>query len=424
VVIFSIVVCAVLFAIGTPLYAAFGMGGLLIISLYAGFGIGELANLVFLSLDSFVLLAVPVFLLAGSLMVRGGISKPLISLFNSFTTRIPGGLGVATVVASAFVGSLTATSLATLAMVGWTMFPAMIEAKYDRGYSAGLLCSSCTLGNLIPPSLSFIVYGFLAGQSVAKLFLAGIVPGLVLTAALSANAVLIAWRKKFPLVPRVSWRERGRLFVKSLPALVLPVIILGGIYGGIFTPTEAGVVACVYCLFIGAFVYRGLNWETIWTCFTETAEMTGRILMLIACGVLIGKAFVLAQIPTAVTNLVVAADLSPMAFLLLFTAVLLGLGMIMEGNTILFITFPLIWPSVTKLGIDPIHLGVIYCLGGLIGGITPPVAVALYFTSSLFETAVETVLRGVLLFLGVLVLVLLAVVLFPELSVLLPNAVR
>lgn len=419
-IILGIVICVILFAIGVPLYVAFGTGGLIIILFYAGFSIRQLAAMYFDTINSFVLLAVPLFIFAGSLMVHGGISKPLVQLFDSFSSRMPGGLAVASIAAAAFIGAMTGSAFATLAMVGLVMFPPM-KANYGRGYSAGVLCSSCTLGNFIPPSIVLIVFGFLTEQSVGRLFMGAIMPGLLLAALLAVTAMLIARRKKFPLAPTVGWRERGRLFVKALPAIFMPVIILGGIYGGIFTPTEAAAVACVYCLLIGAFVYRGLNWKSIWASLTETADLSGRILIIIVAGMMIARSFMLAGFPAAVSNWVVAAGLTPMALLLFAILAFLGLGMIMEAGAVMFVLMPLMWPSVIALGIDPIHLGIIFCISMGIASITPPMALAMFVTSSLFDTPIEELTRGVLPFLGVMILAMVIITIFPEISLWLPG---
>ncbi len=419
-IILGIVICVILFAIGVPLYVAFGTGGLIIILFYAGFSIRQLAAMYFDTINSFVLLAVPLFIFAGSLMVHGGISKPLVQLFDSFSSRMPGGLAVASIAAAAFIGAMTGSAFATLAMVGLVMFPPM-KAKYGRGYSAGVLCSSCTLGNFIPPSIVLIVFGFLTEQSVGRLFMAAIMPGLLLAVLLGVTAMLIARRKKFPLAPAVGWRERGRLFVKALPAMFMPIIILGGIYSGIFTPTEAAAVACVYCLLIGAFVYRGLNWKSIWASLTETADLAGKILIIIVAGMMIARSFMLAGFPAVVSNWVVAAGLTPMALLLFAILAFLGLGMIMEAGAVMFVLIPLMWPSVIALGIDPIHLGIIFCISMGIASITPPMALAMFVTSSLFDTPIEELTRGVLPFLGVMILAMVIITIFPEISLWLPG---
>jgi C4-dicarboxylate transporter DctM subunit len=417
----GIVSVVILLAIGAPIFVALGVGGAIIIVFHSGMAINQLAAMYFDCLNSFVLLALPLFILTGSLMVKGGISQPIIKLFSSFTGRLPGGLAVASIIAATFIGALTGSVLATLAMVGLVMFPAMIEAKYNRGYSTGVLLSSSGLGVLIPPSLVFILFGYLTETSVGQLFMAGIIPGILVAALLAVVAVLVG-RKKAPTVTvRVSWKERGKLFVKALPAIFTPLIILGGIYSGIFTPTEAAAVACVYSLIIGTVVYRQLKWKNIWASFTETAEMTGKILVLIAGGMMLGRAFMLAGLPEAVTSWVTAIGVTPMLFLLFVIVAYFLLGMVMENATIMFVFVPLIWPSVVLLGIDPLHFGVIVCIAAVIAGITPPMATTLFVTSSLFKTPIEEVTRGVLPFLFALILAMVIITFVPVISTWLPS---
>ena len=419
--ILGVVVTAILFVIGAPIYIAFALGGVIILLLFAGFPLPELAVFYFDTIDSFILLAGALFVLAGNLMVRGGMGEPLVKFLSSFTARVPGGLAVATIIVCTFLGALTGSVVATLAAAGIIMFPAMIAANYDRGYSTGVLCTGSTLGTLIPPSVTLILFGFLTQTSVGQLFMAGVVPGLLLAVLLAITAMVIARRKRFPLTPGVSWRERGNLFIKALPGIFMPVIVLGGIYGGVFTPTEAAAVACVYCILVGIFIYRGLNWKNFWTSVKDTVGVVGLILMLIAGGMFLGKGFMLAGFPEAICSWVVTTGLSPLMFLFLLTLAYIGLGFVMDANAIMFVFIPLILPAAIALDINLIHLGIIFLFGVLVGGITPPVAVLLYLTSGMFETPVEDVMKGVIPFLAVMVIVMIIITLFPEISLLLPG---
>ena len=422
--IFGIVISAILFAIGAPLYLGFALGGIIIIVCHMGFPISEIGTLYFAGIDSFPLLAGLLFILAGNLMMHGGVGKPLIDFLGSFTARLPGGMAIATIIACAFMGALTGSTAATIASVGIIMFPAMVGAKYDKGYSAGVLCSAGNLGNLIPPSVFFIIYGFLTEQPIAELFVAGVVPGLLLALLLSVTALVIAKRRLFPLMPSVTWKERGRMFLKALPGIFMPVIILGGIYGGIFTPTEAAAVACVYCILISTLVYRGLTWKNILISLRNTTQVVGQVLIMIAGGILFGKAFILVGFPQAINSWVVDVGISPMGFLFLLTIAFMGLGCIMDGLCVMFVTIPLIMPAVIALEINLIHLGVIFCFSVLISGITPPVSMFLYFTAGLFETRVAEVMRSILPFLVITIIVLFIIVLFPWLSLWLPGTMQ
>lgn len=413
--------CAVLFAVGVPLYVAFGLGGLIILMFHSGLSLEQLAMMFFGSLDSFVLLAGALFILAGNLMLQGGIGKPLVDFLGSFTARVPGGLGIASVLACLFIGALTGVIPATLAAVGIIMFPAMIAAGYPRGFSGGVLCASSNLGNLIPPSIGFILFGFLTNASVGKLFIAGIMPGVLLAAAFAITTIVIAKREKFPSMPAVSLKERGSLFVKALPGIFMPIIILGGIYGGIFTPTEAAAVACVYCFIVGAIINRGINWKATWASLTDTVRIVTFILILIAGAMVLGKAFMLVGFTQAITNWVTAAGLGPMGFLLLLVVVFIAVTFIMDATAMMFVVIPLIMPTVAALDINLIHLGVIFVVAASVGVTTPPMSVHLYVTAGMFDVPVEEVMRGVLPFLAVLTIVLFIIVLFPEISTWLPG---
>lgn len=417
----GIIILAVLFSIGVPIYMAFSLGGLIILLFVVDFPLNQVSALFFSSMNSFVLLAGPLFILAGNIMVRGGLARPLVEFLQTLTARMPGGVAIATVFACTFIGALTGSTIATLAAVGLIMFPAMIGANYDRGYSGGILCASSNLGNLIPPSIAFILFGYLTDTSVAKLFMAGILPGLLLAALLSVTAMLIAKRRRFPLMPGVSWRERGRLFIKALPAIFMPVIILGGIYGGIFTPTEAAAVACVYGIFAGVFIYRQVTWKNFWVCLTDTSRMVGMILILIAGAMYLGKAFTLVGFPQAISQWVVSAGLGPTGFLFLFIAMYAALGCVMEGLALMFVTLPLIFPAAVALNINPMHLGVVFCVSVLMAGMTPPVSIFVYATAGMFKIPVEDVTLGVLPFLAVTFITLIILTLFPEISAWLPD---
>ena len=420
-VIFGIIVTALLFAIGAPVYVGFALGSMIIILLSIGIPLAQLGAMYFGCINSFVLIAGALFVLAGNLMIHSGASKALVNLLSSCVSRIPGGVAIATIITCTFIGALTGSITATLAAVGFIMFPAMMDANYTRGYSGSVLCSSANLGVLIPPSIIFILFGFLTETSVAELFIAGVLPGFVMAALLSIVAILIAKRREFPLLEGATWKERGRLFVKALPAIFMPVIILGGIYGGIFTPTEAAAVACIYCIIIGIFVYRELNWTNFWASVKDTVQVAGMILLMIGGGMVLGKAFMLVGFPQAICNWVVSMGLSQMAFLLFLAVVFVGLGFFIEGMAMMFITVPLFIPAAAALNISLIHLGVIFCIAITIAGITPPVSVFLYATSGMFEVKIEELIREVLPFLIVMIISLFIVVLFPGISLWLPE---
>jgi len=417
---FGIIVFAVLLVTGVPIFMAFGLGGLIIVTLHTGLPFYNIGIFFFDSIDSWIMLAVPLFMLAGQLMAESGMGKALVDLLSGFMGRVPGGIAISAIVASAVVGALAGQNLAVLGSVGLVLFPAMMSAGYDRGYSGGVLCASSQLGFLIPPSVVFIIYGYLTQTSVARLFIAGILPGLLLTVLLSIPAVVIARRRRFPPMSRVTPREQRDRLVKAIPAIIMPVIVLGGIYGGIFTPTEAAGIACVYALLIGAFVYRHLTWKAIWSSAIEAARLTGIILILF-CGVmLLGRAINIIGVPQAIGNWVVSGGVTAPVFLVLLCLAFIALGMVMDAFAMVAV-LPVVMPAVQVLGIDTIHLGVIFVVASMIGTMTPPVAGAIYFTGSLFSIPTADTIRGVLPFLAIMIIALFIFAFFPVVSTWLPG---
>jgi C4-dicarboxylate transporter DctM subunit len=417
----SIGVLCILFLIGAPIFLVFSVGGLMILLYVVGFPLNQLTNMFFASLNSYVLLAGPLFILAGNLLLHGGLSTPMARFVDSFTNRIPGGVAVATIIASTFAGALIGAITATLAAVGIVMFPMMREARYSKGYSAAILCSSCNLGVLIPPSIVFILFGYLTDTHVTELFIAGVLPGLAMAALLSIAAIIVARRKHFPLMPSVTWRERGQLFIRALSALIMPFIILGGIYGGIFTPTEAAAVACVYAIIVGALVYRKLNWRNLWASFSDTTRLMGMVFLMVAAGTFLGKAFTLIGFPQAISNWIIDIGLGPTGFLVMISIVFLALGCIMDGFAIMFVILPLIMPVTAQLDINMLQLAVIFCISICIAGVTPPIALTLYITSGMFDTPVEDTIQEVFPFLAAMIIALVIAIFFPEISFWLPG---
>jgi C4-dicarboxylate transporter DctM subunit len=417
---FGIAIFAILLASGVPLFMGFALGGLIIIVLSVGLPLHNLAIFSFDYLQNFILLAAPLFILAGQLMADSGLGEALVDLFKAFLGRLPAGLAICVVLVSAFTGALVAQNLAVLASVGVLLFPAMTAAKYEKGFAGGLLCASSQLGFLIPPSVVFIIYGYLTQTSVAELYMAGIIPGVLLAALLCLTALIIFRRRGFTPLPVISWGERKRLFLKAIPAIIMPVIVLGGIYSGIFTPTEAGGVACVYILIVGIFVYRGLNWRTISASVLTSARLTSLILILLVGVMIFGKALNLIGLPRIMGDWVISSGLSPTIFLVFLCIAFVALGIIMDAFAMV-VLIPVITPTIAILGIDTIHLGVIFVVASMIGTMTPPAAAALYFTGSLFKIPTADVMRGVWPFLVTTVIALFIFVFFPTLSTWLPD---
>jgi C4-dicarboxylate transporter DctM subunit len=421
---FGIILCAVLFAIGAPIFTAFGLVGLILTLFYAGIPLSTIGAMLFDSVDVFVLLAVPLFVFAGNLMLYGKSSKYLIELFDSFIRQVPGGMAIVTVVACAFFAAISGSGTATVAAIGGVMLPIMVEKGYGEGLRTGVLAVSGTLGNLIPPSIFFVVYGLISETSIGELFMAGFLPGILCAALIGVIAAFISKRGGYTSQPAASWKERKDAIVKAIPAILMPLIVLGGIYGGVFTPTEAAAVSCIYGAFIGFFVYRGLSLANLMTAARGTVQVTCMLLLIAATAILLSKALIVAQFPQTLTNFVIEAKLGPMLYLGLFNILLIILGCFIEGTPMVFVCTPLLLPPALALGISPIHFGVLFCMDVLIGQITPPVGIVLYFTSGLATVPVQRVIRGALPFIGAMVVALCLVTFLPSIALFLPNLMR
>ena len=296
---------------GVPIFVAFGIGAVVIVLWSAGFPMVNLGNSFFLTVNSFSMVAIPLFILAGELLLRMGASEHLINLFKSFFGHLPGSLAICAVIACAFFGALTGSSAATLTAIGVIMIPAMLAERYSNSLSTATLACSAPLGNLIPPSIILILYGSIMEVSVSQLFAASLIPGIIATLCLVGAAVIMFKIQKLPVLPRVSWRERGSSFVKAIPALMMPIIILGGIYGGIFTPTEAAAVACLYVIVISLTIYRKPKaWGMLWNALTESVTMTCVIGAMIVGAIISGTMLGYLGIPQAFTNLILTLEFS------------------------------------------------------------------------------------------------------------------
>ena len=405
-----------LLVLGVPVAFALGLVGLATVLLFDVTSLTQMAQSQFANLDSFVLLAIPFFILAGNVMVEGRMATPLVDFVRALTRPIAGGTAVGAAIASALFGAMTGSSAASAAALGRVTIPQLNRLGYPASFSAGLMAAGGTLGIMIPPSIVFIIYGAMAQQSVSKLFLAGLLPGIFITALI---AILT-----YVLVRMNGWSDAGRLRLQEVleslrhaaPALLMPAIVLGGIYGGIFTPTEAAAIAALYGLFIGAVVYRTVTFKNLPRIFANSAKMTGVILFIIAEALFIGMLATLAGIPSAIVTTVEVANLSHWEFLLVVNLVLLVLGCFLDGVTILTVVAPLLLPSIVKLGIDPIHFGVLLALNIEIASITPPIGINLFVISSISDTAIEQVIRGAVPYVLLLLAALVVVTYVPWLS--------
>jgi len=333
---------------------------------------------------SFPLLAVPFFILAGNLMNTGGVTQRIFGVAQLCVGRIHGGLGHVNVVASMIFAGMSGSAVADAAGLGAVEIAAMTKAGYSRRFSAAITAVSSTIGPIIPPSIPFVIYGSLTNVSVGDLFLAGIVPGLLMGFALMAVIALVAKRQNLPrMTERPSGREALRVLLGALPALVMPIFIVGGILGGVFTPTEAAVAASIYAMLLGLLFYRELRPADLFSVVWESARQTVQVMFIIAAAAPFGWVLIQQQIPNAIINAILNISSTPWVILLMVNLILLVLGMFIEGIAIMIITFPIFMPLVQHIHVDPTHFGVIVVLNLMIGLVTPPVGMCLYAVSAI-----------------------------------------
>ncbi len=407
----------VFFALSVPIAVSMGLASAIALWSSDGAPLVVLAQRSFTSVDSFPLMAIPFFILAGTLMEYGGISKRLIALANSLTGHLPGGLAIVTIVTAMFFSAISGSSAATTAALGSILIPAMIGRGYHPNFAGATQAVSGELGIIIPPSIPMILYGVAASVSIGDLFMAGIVPGMLIGFALIVTVYVIAKRRDYKPEPRKSLSEIWVAFKDSFLALLMPVIILGGIYGGVFTPTEAAGVAVGYAFIVGVLVYKEITLKQIVTVLTQSSITTATIMFIISSAGLFGWIITRENVPQMVAQFFTGISDNPVVFLLLVNLFLLIVGMFMETNASLIILTPLLLPVAIDLGIDPVHFGIVMIVNLALGMCTPPLGINLFISSQLAKIRLDQISRGMLPFYGVLLLTLLLLTFIPALSI-------
>lgn len=397
-----------------PVAFALGIASLAFLVLATKVPLVVVVQRLYLGVDSFVLLSVPLFVMAGILMNTGGLSKKIVDFSSALVGHMRGGLAAVNVVASMFFAGVSGTSMADTAAVGGVLIPTMINRGYRRDFTAAITACSSTIGIIIPPSVPMILYGAFVGVSVGTLFIAGIVPGIAIGLGQIAVAYYISKREGYGSESPFSWRATWLTFMAATPVIILALIIIGGIMGGIFTPTEAAGVAVVYALLLSALLYRDLSLGSFYGALKESALVTGSVMLVIAVANLLGWVLAYARIPQKLVDPVLSLTTSPLAFLWLVSVVLILAGVFMHGTAMLVVLAPLFLPLVSRLGIHPLQFAMVFIMCWGIGQQTPPVASALFITCSLAEVDMWTVTRANVPFIAVLVAVLAGVIHFPQ----------
>ena len=407
--------------LGVPIVTSIGLTALLFLWQF-NLGIQVTAANVYANIAKFPLLAIPFFILAGFVMDRARISRGLVNLLNLLIGPVPGGLGLVAVGGCVFFGAISGTGPADTAAIGAVMIPAMVRGGYAVGFAAALVAAAATTDVLIPPSVAFVVYGVITEASIGRLFAAGVVPGLLMGLALVVPTVWIARRHGWGGDRWGTWAEIRHAAWEAKWGLMAPVVILGGIYGGIFTPTEAAVVAVAYGLFVGLAVYRNLGWRDLYEVFRDAAVSTSVVMVVVAFAGLFSWAGSTMGIMDRAAAALVGFSKNPVVILLLLNAMLLVAGMLLDAISIYYVFLPILLPLMKQFGWDPVWFGVMMTVNLAIGTVTPPVAVNLYVASHISGASMTEISRWVVPFVVALVAVLLLVTHVPALSLWLPDA--
>ncbi|OAS89041.1 MULTISPECIES: TRAP transporter large permease [Metabacillus] len=410
--------------VGIPIAVSIGIA--VVISLIiSGIPAAFLTQSAFTALDSFPLMAIPFFILAGSLMETGGLSTRIIAFANSLMKTFTGGLALVTMMSCLFFAALSGSSPATVAAIGTIMFPAMVKKGYSPEFSAAVSASGGGLGILIPPSIPLIIYGIIANVSISDMFLAGFGPGVIAVLFLIGAIIIISKKRGYTgSGEKIDWKEVFSTFWEAKWALLTPFIILGGVYGGIFTPTESAVIAVIYAFIIGIFVYKELNLQQIKKSIISSSIMTGAILIILSTAAAFSKLIAIYHIPSIIGNFVINLSSNPLIILLLIGLIVLIAGTFMETLSILIIFTPLFLPVVTQLGIDPIHFGIILVIGAEIGLLTPPVGLNLFVASGISKLSIERISIAIIPFILAMVIALVIIILIPQIATFLPYLLK
>ncbi len=364
--------------------------------------------------DSFPLLAIPFFMLAGELMNAGGISKRIVNFALAFVGHIRGGLGIVAILAAVIMAAISGSAAADAAALATMLIPMMRQAGYNIPRSAGLISAGSVIAPVLPPSIGMIIFGVVANVSIGKLFMAAIVPGLLMGVSLMIAWMIVARKDEVAVLPRMPMRERAKVALQSTWALVMPIGIVGGMKFGLFTPTEAAVVAAVYAFFVGMFVYRELKWRAIYPLIVSAAKTTAVVVFLIACALVSGWLITASDIPQQVSELLQPFVDSPILLMAIMMILVVIVGTALDFAPTLLILTPVLMPLVREAGIDPVYFGVLFIMNNAIGLITPPVGIVLNVVCGTAKLRMGELMKGLMPFLIAEIAVLFLLVLFPS----------
>lgn len=428
-------ILAALLVTGMPVSIALGLTVFAFLFAFTSIPMDSIALKLFTGIEKFEIMAIPFFILAGNFLTHGGVARRMIRFASTMVGHWYGGMGLAAVLSCALFAAISGSSPATVMAVGSILIPAMVKQGYPPQFGVGTVATAGGLGILIPPSIVMVMYAVATsgmvvtgpeGQpvmsaSIGTLFMAGVIPGLMLASMLGTTTIWRAWKNGYPRMQRASWGERGRAFRESVWGLMLIVIIMGGIYGGIFTPTEAAAVSAVYAFIIAVWVYKDITLRQVPKVLLSSAAMSAMLLYIITNAVMFAFILTSEQIPQALSDWIVSLGFGKIGFLLMVNVILLFIGMVMEPSAIVLIMAPILYPVAVKLGVDPVHFGIMLVVNMEIGLCTPPVGLNLYVGSAISKLGLTEVTKSALPWL-ITALVFLGIVTYvPEVTLLLPR---
>lgn len=425
----------VLLLTGMPVSIALGLTVITFLFTMTNVPMDSIALKLFTGIEKFEIMAIPFFILAGSFLTHGGVAKRMIRFATAMVGHLPGGLGLAAVLACALFASISGSSPATVAAIGSIIMPAMVKQGFPAQFGTGIVATSGGLGILLPPSIVMVMYAVatsgmmvegpdgarIASASIGQLFIAGVIPGLLLALMLGITTMYRAWKYKYPRQEKASWKERWIAFRDSIWGLMLVVIVMGGIYTGVFTPTEAAAMSAVYAFVIAMFVYKDIKWRDLKRIILESAGMSAMLLYIITNAVMFAFILTSEQIPQNIAAWIVEQGLGIVAFLLFVNVLLLIIGMVMEPSGLVLIMAPILFPVAMKLGIDPVHFGIILVVNMEIGLATPPVGLNLYVASSISKLGLTDVTKATFPWLITGLIFLMMITFIPEITLWLPR---
>ncbi|GAA0181057.1 hypothetical protein SH2C18_36420 [Clostridium sediminicola] len=411
----------VLIMLSVPISIALGLSSMIAVLLHTDLSLMVVVQKIFGGVNSFTLMAIPFFILAGNIMAAGGVSNRLVNFASSLIGRVTGGLALVSTIACTFFGAISGSAPATTAAIGAVMVDPMEKKGYSKEFAAATVAASGTIGLLIPPSITMVLYGVISGVSIGKLFLAGIIPGLLMCCTLMLVEYVISKKRGYRGEEPASFNDIISSFKKSILALLMPLIILGGIYGGIFTPTEAAVVAVVYGLIIGLFVYKELNIKKIFKILQDSGKSTSVILYLVATAHIFSYILASEEIPQQLATFLLSVSDNPLIIQFMIMIALLIAGTFLDNAVAIVLLTPIFYPIIAQVGIDPVFFGVLMVFALAVGQITPPVGLCLFVSCNISKLSIEKLSKAIVPFLIALIALLIVLNLIPDAILFIPR---